>query len=84
MSLLTPVRGISDVVALSTVRRGAAVDPTARWQDKSRSLRLGRSGEERWHISRLARGATAHDSLPSRTTPCNFTTTRTSPTQRHA
>jgi hypothetical protein len=53
-------------------------------QDKSRSLRLGRSGEERWHIRHPARGATAHDSLPSRTTPCNFTTTRTSPMPRHA
>jgi hypothetical protein len=84
MSLSAFVRGISDLVARSTVRAGGAAHPTARWQDKRRSLRLGRSGEERWHIRHLARGATAHDSLPSRTTPCNFTTTRTSSTPRHA
>src|SRR5262249_53311052 len=71
VSLALP-RGISDVVAPSTA--------TARWQDKSRSLRLGRAAEECRQIKHLARGATAYDSLPSRTTPCNFTTTRTSPT----
>lgn len=78
MSLLILLRGISDFVVESTVRRGAAVEPNARWQDKSRTLRVGRSGEERWHIRHLARGATAHDSLPIPTTPCNFTTARTS------
>jgi hypothetical protein len=72
------VRGILDVVALSTVGAGGAGYSTARWQDKSRSLRLGRSGGERWHIRHLARGATAHDSLPSRITSCSFTTARTS------
>jgi hypothetical protein len=84
MSLLAVLRRISDVLVHSTMSRGEGGDPTARWQDKSRSLRLGRSGEERWHIRHLPRGATAHDSLPSRTTPCDFTTTRTSPTPRHA
>jgi hypothetical protein len=78
MSLLTPVRGISDVVVESTVRRRAPGDPTARWQDKSRSLRLGRTGEECSDIRQLARGATARDSLPIRIPPCNFTTARTS------
>jgi hypothetical protein len=80
MSLLILLRGISDVVVESTVKREEAENPTARWQDKSRSLRLGRTGEERWHIRHLARGATACDSLPIRTTPCNFTTARTSRT----
>jgi hypothetical protein len=78
MSLLTPVRGISDVVVESTVRRGAPGDPTARWQDKSRRLRRGRAGEELRHIRHLARGATAHDSLLFRSSPCNITTLRTS------
>jgi hypothetical protein len=78
MSLLIPLRGISDVFVESTARRGAARDPTVRWQDKSRSLRLGRSGEELRHIRQFARGATAHYSLPSRTSPCSFTTARTS------
>jgi hypothetical protein len=78
MSPLALVREISVVVAHSTVRRGGAGDPTARWQDKSRSLRLGRTGQERSDIRQLARGATAHDSLSIRITPCNFTTARTS------
>jgi hypothetical protein len=47
-------------------------------QDKSRRLRLGRMAEECRHIGHFARGATAHDSLPIRTTPCNVTTARTS------
>jgi len=78
MSLLALLRGISAVVADSTMRPVAAEDPTARWQDKSRRLRLGRAGEELRHIRHLARGATARDSLSIRTTPCNFTTARTS------
>jgi hypothetical protein len=78
MTLLGLVRGISVIVAHSTVRRGGAGYPTARWQDKSRRLRLGRAAEECRHIRHLVRGATAHDSLPIRTNPCNFTTARTS------
>jgi len=57
---------------------GEGEHSTAGWQDKSRRLRLGRAGEELRHIRHLARGATAHDSLRIRTTPCNFTTARTS------
>ncbi len=80
MSLLALLRGISPVVADSTMRPVAAEDPTARRQDKSRSLRLGRAAEELRDIRHLARGATARDSLPIRTTPCNFATARTSST----
>jgi hypothetical protein len=80
MTLLGLVRGISGAVAHSTVRPGGAGDPTARWQDKSRSLRLGRAAEELRHIRHLARGATTRDSLPIRTSPCNFMTPRTSST----
>jgi hypothetical protein len=64
----------------STLRAWGAKYPTARWQDKSRRLRLGRAAQECRHIMHLARGATAHDSLPIRITPCNFTTARTSRT----
>jgi hypothetical protein len=78
MSPLALLRGISDVVAHSTVRAGGAVYPTARWQDKSRSLRLGRAAEECRHIRHLARGAAAHHSLPIRITPWHFTSARTS------
>src|SRR5262249_35842323 len=80
MGSLVVIRGISDLVAHWTVRAGGAGYPTARWQDKSRSLRLGRAAEECRHINHLARGATVHDSLPIRTSPCNFTTPRTSST----
>ena len=78
MSLLAFVRGISDLVARSTVRARGAGYSTARWQDKSRRLRPGRTVEECSHIRHLARGATAHDSLSIDATPCNFTTARTS------
>jgi hypothetical protein len=78
MGSLALFRGISGVVADSTVRPGAAAYPTARWQDKSRRLRLGRAAEKCMYIRLLARGATVHDSLPIRTTPWKFATTRTS------
>jgi hypothetical protein len=78
MGSLALFRGISGVVADSTVRPGAAAYPTARWQDKSRRLRLGRTAKECRQIKHLARGATAYESLPSRATPCNFTIARTS------
>ena len=78
MSLLALLRGISGVAAYSTVRPGGAGYTTARWQDKSRRLRLGRAVEERRLIRHFARGASAHDRLPIRITPCNFTTVRTS------
>jgi hypothetical protein len=44
MSVLALLRGLSDVVAPSTLRPGGAGYPTARWQDKSRRLRPGRMG----------------------------------------
>jgi hypothetical protein len=78
MNLLALVRGISNVVAPSTVRAGRAGYPTERLQDKSRSLRLGRAAEERRHIRYLARGASANDSLRIHTSPCTFTAPRTS------
>ena len=47
-------------------------------QDKSRSLRLGRAGEELRQIRHFARGAIANDSLLIRTSPCSLATLRTS------
>ena len=61
MTLLGLVRGISEVVAHSTAMRGGAEYPTARWQDKSRRLRVGRAVEECRHIRHFARGATEQD-----------------------
>jgi len=78
MGLSVPLRGISDTVARLTVRPGGGGHPTARRQDKSRTLRRGRPVEERRHFKHLARGATADDSLPLRITPWKFTITRTS------
>ena len=78
MSLFALLRGSSDAVAHSTMRPGGAGYPTARWQDKSRSLRLGRAAEECRHSRHLARGASAHDSLSIRANPYNVTTARTS------
>ena len=78
MSFLALLRGISEVVAYSTMRPGGAGYPTARWQDKSREVRGGRMAQERRHIRHLARGATARDSLPIRANPCNITTAHTS------
>ena len=78
MTALSMVRMISHVGVRLTLRHGGGGQPTARWQDKSRRLRLGRAAEECRHIKHLARGATAHDSLLICPTPCNFTTARTS------
>jgi hypothetical protein len=78
MSDTSIVRSMSHVVVHSSRRWGRAEHSTARWQDKSRRLRLGRAAEELRHIRHLARGATAHDSLPIRANPCNVTTAHTS------
>jgi hypothetical protein len=44
-----------------------AGQPTERWQDKSREVRGGRSGEEGMRIKSLARCAHSRDSLSVRT-----------------
>jgi hypothetical protein len=79
MSLLALLRGVSDIVARLMVTPGRGGHPTVPWQDKSRKLPRGRVTEECRDIKHLARGATAHDSLPIRATACNCATTRTSP-----
>jgi len=57
--------------------RPGRLHPTDLRQDKSREVRRSRSVEERRHLRRFARGATAQDSLPIRTTPSKTATTRT-------
>jgi hypothetical protein len=79
MSSLAVLSGMSNVLARLAVRPGRGGQPTDRWQDKSRKLPRGRLTEECRDIKHLARGATAHDSLPIRATACNCATTRTSP-----
>ena len=49
---LSTVRMISDVGGRLAVRPGSGGQPTARWQDKSREARPGRSAEERQMIQR--------------------------------
>ena len=78
MGRLTILRGMAHILARLTVRPGRGGHPTDRWQGKSREVRRGRSTEERRHIRRFARGATAHDSLPIRTAPWKTATTCTS------
>jgi hypothetical protein len=78
MARLTVLRGMAHMLARLVVRPGAGDPPTDRWQDKSREVRRGRAAEERRQIRHTARGATAHDSLPIRSTPSRTATTRTS------
>jgi hypothetical protein len=69
-------------IAGMRMRRSGGGRPTARWQDKSREVRGGRSGEERTRIRPLARCAPLRDSLSARTSPCKHThdcTSRMSP-----
>jgi hypothetical protein len=78
MSCLGMFRRMSDVFACLSVRQGSGDDSTDRWQDKSREVRPGRSGEERRQIKHFARGATKRDSLSIRATAWNINTTCTS------
>lgn len=80
MFVLTILRGMSNVVVCLIVRPQGASDPTERWQDKSRKLRRGRTGEELRCIRHFRRGATEPRSFSTCTTHCDFTTTRTSRT----
>ena len=63
MTGLSAVRTISHVGARFAVRPGSGGHPTARWQDKSRSLPPGRPAADGRKISDLARCALLRDSL---------------------
>ena len=78
MDALAQVRAISGSVACLAVRLGRGGIPTAAGQDKSRSLRRGRTVGKWRHIKHFVRGATAHDSLPPATTHWRFDANRTS------
>jgi hypothetical protein len=54
MSCLGMFRILSHGFACLSVRQGSGDDPTDRWQDKSRGVRLGRSVEEAGTDQRLA------------------------------
>ena len=55
MTGLGVVRMISHVGVRLTVRPASGGQPTARWQDKSREVRPGRSAEERQMIQQRQR-----------------------------
>ena len=82
MHALTLHCGISKFVARLCRELGRGGHSTHGGQDKSRELRPGRMGEERWHIKYFARGATTHDSLRLATRPWPIETNGTS-RQRH-
>jgi hypothetical protein len=63
MTGLSMVRMIAHVGVYLAVRPGSGGQPTARWQDKSRSLRPGRMAADGRKISDLARCALMRDSL---------------------
>jgi hypothetical protein len=56
--------------------------PTARWQDKSREVRGGRSDGKRAMIKDLARCTPAHESLRIRASHCKYRQERTSRSER--
>ena len=79
MARLTVLRGMAHIFVRLRVRPEAGDHPTDLRQDKNREVRCGRSVEERRHTRRFARGALAHNSLPTDTSPSKTATTRTSP-----
>ena len=58
--------------------QGGGERPAARWQDKSREVRGGRSAGKSAMIKDLAQCAPAHESLPLRTSHCKYSQERTS------
>ena len=78
MSPSVLLRGISGMNARLTVRPRGGGDPTARWQDKSREARPGRSVGKWRPIRHIARCATKGDSLQLRATLCSLDTSCTS------
>ena len=82
MGALALLRGISDNVARLTVRPGGGGHPTARWQDKSREARGGRSAGKRAMIKDLEQCAPALDSLRIRTSHRKYSQERTSRLER--
>jgi hypothetical protein len=60
---MTTFRTMSHEFAYFAVRHGGGGSTTARWQDKSRSLRLGRPAADGRKISDLARCTLLRDSL---------------------
>ena len=82
MGSLALLRGISNIVARLAMRPGSGGHPTDRWQDKSREVRGGRSAGKSAMIKDLAQCAPAHESLPIRTSYCEYKQERTSRSER--
>jgi hypothetical protein len=71
-------RSNSRDIAPKAKGRCGAGQSTARWQDKSREARGGRSAGTRAMIKDLAQCAPAHESLPDRASHCKYRQERTS------
>jgi hypothetical protein len=63
MTGLSVVRMISHVGVRLMVRHGSGGQPTARLQDKSRTVRPGRTAKERWPISAQPQCALSHGNV---------------------
>ena len=71
MTGLGMVRTISHVGVRLTVRHGSGGQPTARWQDKSRNVRLGRMAVEAQEINSLAHFARSRHNVHIAKNPSN-------------
>jgi hypothetical protein len=68
----------SQNIAPAAKGQGGGERPAARWQDKSREVRGGRSGEEGAISKHFVRCALSRDSLSVRASRCKHTHDRTS------
>ena len=71
MTGLGMVRIISHVGVRLTLRHRGGGQPTARWQDKSRSVRLGRMAVEAQEINSLAQFARSRHNVQIAKNPSN-------------
>jgi hypothetical protein len=83
MTGLGVVRMISHVGVRLAVRPGSGGQPTARWQDKSRGVRLGRSAGERGTDQRLVHEVHSPTQPACFENPLKFSTLHTSHRSSH-
>jgi hypothetical protein len=83
MTGLSLVRMVSHVGVHLAVRHGGGGRPTARWQDKSRGVRLGRSAEECGENQRFVRELHSPPQPACFENPLKFSTRRTSHGSSH-
>ena len=82
MTDLDTNRKNSQNIAPAAKGQGGGERPAARWQDKSREARGGRSAGKRAMIKDLAQCAPGHESLPDRASHCKLRQQRTSRSER--